>query len=84
MKNLENKAIIITGAGMGLGLATAKELASRGANLTLVDYNEKSLEEAKMEISTQNPAIKIVTVVADVSKEDAVKNYIDETVNHRR
>ena len=42
MKNFENKAIIITGAAMGLGLAAAKELASRGANLTLVDYNEKN------------------------------------------
>lgn len=39
MKNFENKAVIITGAAMGLGLAAAKELASRGANLTLVDYN---------------------------------------------
>lgn len=51
MKNLENKAIIITGAAMGLGLAAAKELAAMGANLTLVDYNEKSLHEAKDEIS---------------------------------
>ncbi len=81
MKNLENKAIIITGAAMGLGLAAAKELAARGANLTLVDYNEKSLLEAKDEISKQFPNNKIVTVVADVSKEDAVKNYVDETVN---
>lgn len=80
MKNLENNTIIITGAAMGLGLATAKELASRGANLTLVDYNAKSLEEAMKEISAKDPAVKIITVVADVSKEDAVKNYVDETV----
>lgn len=80
MKKLENKVIIITGAAMGLGLAAAKELASQGANLTLVDYNEKSLTEARNEISKQNPNVKIITVVADVSKEDAVKNYVDETV----
>src|SRR3954453_4091161 len=80
MKNLENKTIIITGAAMGLGLTAAKELASRGANLTLVDYNEKSLADAKDEISKQFPKIKIITVVADVSKEEAVKNYVDETV----
>lgn len=55
MKSLENKVIIITGASMGLGLGATKELASRGANLTLVDYNEKSLLEAKDEISKQFP-----------------------------
>ena len=80
MKNLENKVIIITGAAMGLGLAAAQELASLGANLTLVDYNEKSLTEARNQISKQFPNAKIITVVADVSDEYAVKNYIDETV----
>jgi len=80
MKKMENKVVIITGAAMGLGLAAAKELASQGANLTLVDYNEKSLAEAKDEIKKEFPAVKILTVVADVSKEEAVKNYVDETV----
>ena len=80
MNRLENKAIIITGAAMGLGFATSKELASRGANLTLVDYDEKSLLQAKDELNKKFPDSKIVTVVADVSKEDAVKNYVDETV----
>ena len=80
MKDLGNKVIIITGAAMGLGLAASKEFASRGANLALVDYNEKSLAEAKNEISKQSPSAKIITVVADVSSEDAVKNYVNETV----
>jgi NAD(P)-dependent dehydrogenase (short-subunit alcohol dehydrogenase family) len=80
MKNFKNKAIVITGAAMGLGLAAAKELAAQGANLTMVDYNEKGLTEAKEEISKQFPGIKIITITADVSNEDAVKNYVDETV----
>ena len=80
MKNFENKVIIITGAAMGLGFAAAKELASRGANLTLVDYNENSLLEAKNEISKQYPGSNIITIVADVSDEDVVKNYVEETV----
>jgi NAD(P)-dependent dehydrogenase (short-subunit alcohol dehydrogenase family) len=80
MKNLESKVIIITGAAMGLGLAAAKELASQGANLVLVDYNKESLGIAEAELQAQFPEIKTLTVVADVSKEDAVKNYVDQTV----
>jgi NAD(P)-dependent dehydrogenase (short-subunit alcohol dehydrogenase family) len=76
----ENKVVIITGAAMGLGLAAAKELAARGFHLTLVDYNEKSLEAAKKEIADEFGSVKLLTVVADVSQEDAVKHYVDETV----
>ena len=77
---MQNKVLIITGAAMGLGFAAAKELASKGANLVLVDYNDKSLNDAKAELTKEFPNVKIITVVADVSKEEAVKNYVDETV----
>jgi NAD(P)-dependent dehydrogenase (short-subunit alcohol dehydrogenase family) len=80
MENSKSKVVIITGAAMGLGLAAAKELASRGMNLTLVDYNEKSLEVAKKEINTLYQSVKIITITADVSQEAAVKNYVDATM----
>ncbi|MGE5683333.1 MAG: glucose 1-dehydrogenase [Bacillota bacterium] len=80
MKTLENRIIIITGAAMGLGLAAAKELASQGAILSLVDYNEKVLQEARNKIKDEFSSVKILTITADVSKEDAVKNYVDETL----
>lgn len=80
MKSFENKVVIVTGAAMGLGLAAAKELASLGAKLTLVDYNEKSLESAKQEITDQLPGAQVITVIADVSKEEDVKNYVQKTV----
>jgi NAD(P)-dependent dehydrogenase (short-subunit alcohol dehydrogenase family) len=78
--SLKNKSIIITGAAMGLGLAAAKELASQGANLTLVDFNEKSLTDAHKELANEFPSVKIVTVVGDASKEEDVKKYVDEAV----
>ncbi len=80
MSTLKEKVIIITGAAMGLGLAAAKELAEQGAHLTLVDYNKDVLEKAVAEIRQQFPAIRILTVVADVSKETEVKRYVDETI----
>lgn len=80
MKNSDKQTVIITGAAMGLGLATAKELASHGANLALVDFNKTALEEAGREITTEYPNAKIILVVADVSKEEDVKNYVDETL----
>jgi NAD(P)-dependent dehydrogenase (short-subunit alcohol dehydrogenase family) len=78
--SLKDKSIIITGAAMGLGFAAAKELAAQGANLTLVDFNEKSLEEARKEIEKEFPSVKVVTIIGDASKEEDVRKYIDATV----
>lgn len=80
MSDFKNRTVIITGAAMGLGLAAAEVLASKGANLTLVDYNEEALNKAKNELASKYPDSKFLTVVADVSNEEAVKNYVDKTV----
>ena len=73
--------MVITGAAMGLGLATAEVLAKKGANLVLVDYNNESLTDAAKKLQEQYPNQKIITVVADVSDEAQVKNYVDTAVN---
>jgi len=80
MSTFQGKTVIITGAAMGLGLATGKVLAAKGANLALVDYNEDALNIAKADIISGTPDAKIITVVADVSNEDAVRNYVEATV----
>ena len=77
---MKGKTIIITGAGMGLGYAAAEELASKGANLVLVDYNDKSLKDAQAALNKKFPEVKTITVVADVSNEEAVKGYVAEAV----
>lgn len=80
MERLKDKVIVITGAAMGLGFATALEAAKNGALLSLIDYNSESLEKAKAAILDKYPPTKILTSVADVSNEDAVKQYVDDTV----
>lgn len=77
---LKDKVIVITGAGMGLGLAAAREAAAQGAKLSLVDYNAEALAAAKQAIEQDFPGTRVLTVVADVSKEEAVKQYVAETV----
>ena len=41
MKKLENKIIIITGAGSGIGEAAALLFAQEGGSVVVADYDEK-------------------------------------------
>lgn len=81
MRKLEGKVILITGAAMGLGLATALESAKEGAKLALIDYNEASLEAAKQQLSGEYPDTEVISIIADVSNEQAAKAYVDQTVS---
>jgi len=44
--NVRNKTIVVTGAGRGIGRAIARQFASSGANIALLDRNADDLEEA--------------------------------------
>ena len=57
MKKLENKNIIVTAAGQGIGRATAIAYSKEGANVTATDINEKTLKSLKNEF----PDIKAVS-----------------------
>jgi NAD(P)-dependent dehydrogenase (short-subunit alcohol dehydrogenase family) len=48
---LNDKIVVVTGAGSGIGLATARLLAQRGARLTLADIDGESVERAAGSIS---------------------------------
>lgn len=80
MANLEQKIIIITGAGSGLGRAAAIRCASDGARLALVDVNRAALDEAEAAILALCPQTETLLVEADVSREDQVSGYVEQTV----
>lgn len=77
---MKDKVVIVTGAAMGLGLATAEELAKKGAKLVLVDYNKEALDSAVSAIKAKIAGVSVISVVADVSKEADVKAYVDAAV----
>ncbi len=80
MANLKDKVMIVTGAAMGLGLAASQVLASKGANVVIVDYDEEALQKAKQDLEKEFPESKFLAITADVSNEEAVKNYVQKTV----
>ncbi|CAK7201533.1 hypothetical protein SEUCBS139899_004239 [Sporothrix eucalyptigena] len=78
MSSFEGKVIAITGAASGMGLATAKLLASRGAVLSLADLNEKALTETLSSLPG-GPDKHLATAV-DVAKSDSVDAWVKKTV----
>ncbi len=62
--DLTGRVAIVTGAAQGVGEATARALAARGASLVLTDRKADQLEAVAKELHDQVPA---VAVVADLS-----------------
>ena len=80
MSRFDNKVILITGAGSGLGRATAVQVATEGAQLSLVDKDPEGLQETRAEIVAKVPHVDILLVTADVTSDSEVRGYVDQTV----
>ena len=80
MNRFEEKVVIITGGGSGLGQETALRLAKEGAKLSLVDLNEKGLEETKAKVLEVAPNAEVILITANVAEDQAVQNYVNKTV----
>ena len=78
MFKLKGKTVIITGAGSGIGRATALAFARQGCNLALAARSENSLKEVADECISMG--VKATFHITDVSKEEDCKKLIDYTV----
>lgn len=66
----------VTGAGQGLGRATALRFARHGAKVVVADVSAKNVEDTVAEIG----AASALGAVVDVTSEGAVKKSLDEAV----
>jgi NAD(P)-dependent dehydrogenase (short-subunit alcohol dehydrogenase family) len=62
------KAAIVTGAGSGIGRATALRLAREGAKVVAADISGARLEE----LTAENPGLALIPVTSDVATGDGV------------
>jgi NAD(P)-dependent dehydrogenase (short-subunit alcohol dehydrogenase family) len=68
MKTLQDKVVVITGAGSGIGRALAVSAAKMGAKLCLSDWNEAGLAETVA--LTQLPAARVLSRKLDVRSDE--------------
>ncbi len=79
MAELVGKASLVTGAGVGIGRAIAVKLASEGASVLVVDFNEETARETVGLI--RNAGGQAELFVADVSDETRVKAMVETAVS---
>ena len=78
MKNLEQKIAVVTGAGSGIGRATALALADEGCLLAISDISEPNLEETRLAIEALGA--RVLANVLDVADREAFENYASDVV----
>lgn len=78
LKPLAEQTIVITGGSSGIGLATAKMAADRGANVVIVSRDEAGLRRICDEMKAEGAHIDYV--VADVGERDQVRNVVEEVI----
>ena len=66
---MSNQTAVITGAGSGFGLETARVAARRGMNLVLVDVQKDALDKAAAEFTN----VEVLARVVDVAKAEPME-----------
>lgn len=78
MISFEGKAGLVTGAGSGIGRASALKFAELGAGVGVLDVNEDGARETVRQI--EEAGGKAIAVVVDVGDEDSVAAAVQQVV----
>ena len=81
MDRLKNKSALITGAGAGIGAATARLFCAQGAQVCLLDANGQALRDTLVALQRDFPLAKLHSVVADIAQEAQVQAAVASAVH---
>jgi NAD(P)-dependent dehydrogenase (short-subunit alcohol dehydrogenase family) len=76
VESFEGRGTVITGGANGIGFATAREFAGRGARVVLADIDQSALDGAVAQLREEG--VDAHGVVCDVRKLDDVERLADE------
>src|SRR5579884_1815851 len=77
-EGLAGKAAFVTGAGGGIGRATALALGRAGARVMIVDVDGAGLDTTRAKLEREG--VEVASAVADVSDQRAVDEAVAATV----
>src|SRR3989304_136942 len=75
---LENKTIIVTGSGRGIGRHMVKRLAKEGANIVVTARTEEEIDAVSNEINSAGGSA--ISIKGDVTQDVDVRKIITETI----